>query len=104
MTIYGGGGERRGGYGSFEVVPCIENRGCSIDRSGGPFKSTFLVTFTHGYFVVAVFSRNETRRSGNWIPLSKNLRPLADVKTWIYTTLEPSFFFSRPLNYSRNFR
>lgn len=81
MTIYGGGGERRGGYGSFEVVPCIENRGCSIDRSGGPFKSTFLVTFTHGHFVVAVFSRNETRRSGNWIPLPKNLRPLADVKT-----------------------
>lgn len=74
-----GGEERR--VRPFEVVPCIENRGCSIDRSGGPFKSTFLVTFTHGHFVVAVFSRNETRRSGNWIPLSKNLRPLADVKT-----------------------
>lgn len=46
---------------------------------GGPFKSTFLVTFTDGYFVVAVFSRNETRRSGNWIYLFPKI--YADVKT-----------------------
>lgn len=67
MTIYGETGERI----VSKLFRASKNRDGSIDRSRtGPVKSAFLVTFTGGCFVAAAFSRNETHRSGNWIPLS----------------------------------
>lgn len=94
MTIYGEGGEVDTARLKLRHASKI---GAVQLTDRGPVKSTFLVTFTDGYFVVAVFSRNETRRSGNWTPLSKNLRRRENlIRSDLYRSLRPlpTFFFS----------
>lgn len=66
MTIYG---EQRADR--FKLFHASKIETVQLTGIGtGPVKSTFLVTFTDCYFVAAVFSHNETHRSGNWISLS----------------------------------